>query len=96
MDPLFTTYPILVQQIDRLSGGAPWCVTGASVLLHDADGVHYFELTKPKHWSARPDGAMAVGIGGIGGSLEEGETVLECVQREAREEVLGTVTVESA
>ena len=95
MFDLFDTYPELGERIGALCRGAPWCVTGASALIHD-DEAFYFELTKPKHWSRRQDGAVVVGIGGIGGSVEPGETILDCLYREVKEELGVDVRVGSA
>ncbi|MBC7235337.1 MAG: NUDIX domain-containing protein [Chloroflexi bacterium] len=83
---LLACYPELAEMLDNLCAGAPWCVTGASALL--SDGANWlFEITKPKHWRRRADGATLVGIGAIGGSLEAHEAILECLRREAREEI---------
>jgi len=94
-EELFDVYPQLGQRIDALCEGVPWCVTGVSALLHD-DDAFYFELTKPKHWRHRADGTTLVGIGGIGGSIEPGETILECLRREVEEEIKASIRVESA
>ena len=95
MPKLFEAYPELGRTIDALCEGATWRVTGASSLLHD-ERCFYFELTKPKHWTRRPDGKVVVGIGGIGGSLEPGEDVLTCLEREVQEELHAEIAVESA
>ena len=95
MPELFDVYPQLGQRIDDLCQGVPWRVTGVSALLHDGDAF-YFELTKPKHWRHREDGATLVGLGCIGGSIEPGETILECLYREAEEEIKAGIRVESA
>ncbi len=88
VDPLFVAYPELSQEIDRLCELPPWQMTGTSALVVSPEGM-VLELTKPKHWERRADGVTVVGVGAIGGSLEAGETLLDCLQREAREE-LGT------
>ena len=95
MRPLFEAYPEIRRGIDYLCQDTPWCVTGVSALLH-FQGRFFFEITKPKHWRHRQDGRVLAGIGGIGGSVEDGETLLGCLQREAREEVGTTVRVRSA
>jgi hypothetical protein len=46
-----------------------------------------FEVVKPKYWSQREDGTTVIGVGGIGGSIETGETVAACLRREVREEI---------
>jgi 8-oxo-dGTP pyrophosphatase MutT (NUDIX family) len=83
---LFDVYPELRAPIGALCPGRCWALTGVSALVYD-DAAYYLELTKPKHWHRRPDGATVVGIGGIGGSLEPGESVLECLARELQEEL---------
>lgn len=96
MDELFRVYPEIAERIDALCGFVSWELTGSSALIHDDTGRQYLELTKPKHWRRRDDGATVVGIGGIGGSIEQGETALACLQREAREEIGATVEIESS
>jgi 8-oxo-dGTP pyrophosphatase MutT (NUDIX family) len=95
VDDLFAVYPELRQRIGRLCQGVSWCVTGVSALVHD-DGCFYFEITKPKHWRHRQDGSVIAGIGGLGGSLELGESLLGCLYRELEEELRARVEVESA
>lgn len=95
MHRLGSDYPDLVAGIDALARGRPWCVTGASALIHDRNAF-YFEITKPKHWWATPDGAPLAGLGCIGGSIEPGETILDCLHREAREELGADIRVMTA
>lgn len=83
---VFAAYPELAQTLDTLCERPPWRVTGVSAILFDDEHL-YFEVTKPKHWRRRADGALLVGVGGIGGSIDEGEAVLGCLEREAREEI---------
>jgi ADP-ribose pyrophosphatase YjhB (NUDIX family) len=59
---------------------------GVSAVLYD-ERVFYFEVTRPRHWGQRPDGGQTVGIGGIGGRIEPGESVVACLRREVREEI---------
>ena len=94
--PLFSQYPELVAAIDALCGGVAWCITGASAILRDSQNNYYFELTKPRYWRTRDDGRTVVGIGAIGGSIEPAESVLDCLQREAREELGVEIAIESA
>ncbi len=95
MPDLFDIYPELRARIDSHCRGVPWCITGVSALLHDAE-FYYFEITKPKHWYRQQDGAFVVGVGGIGGSLEAGETILDGLQREVREELKAPIAAESS
>jgi len=83
---LASRHPLLVRAVDSLCERLPWCVTGVSALLCDEVGI-WCELAKPKHWSVRPDGATVVGLGAVGGSLEPGETLLDCLRRESLEEI---------
>jgi len=92
---LFAVYPELSRRIDGLCRGVPWCVTGVSALVRD-ERAFYFELTKPKHWRERPDGTVVAGIGGVGGSLEPGEGILDGLYRELEEELGTRAAVESA
>jgi hypothetical protein len=59
---------------------------GVSAVLYD-ERAFYFEVTWPRYWTRRSDGGQTVGIGGIGGRIEPGESVLACLRREVREEV---------
>lgn len=61
---------------------------GISTIPWD-DTACLFEIAKPKYWRQREDGSTVVGIGGIGGTIERGETTLACLKREVKEE-LGT------
>ncbi|MBT3346278.1 MAG: NUDIX hydrolase [Gemmatimonadetes bacterium] len=60
--------------------------TGASCLLF-WEGRIVLEVRKTHKWEQRPDGVHVIGIGGIGGTMEEGESPLETLQREAVEEI---------
>ena len=112
MSDLFDIYPKLRTRIDGLCRNLPWCVAGASALVHDGDALFLptllattnmemqswqnFEITRPELWQRRQDGDLVAGIGGIGGSIEQGETILECLYREAEEELGVRIEVESA
>jgi hypothetical protein len=61
-------------------------LVGVSAVLYD-ERVFYFEVTQPRHWGRRADGGQTVGIGGIGGRVEPGESPLACLRREVREEI---------
>ena len=86
---LFDAYPELRAPMGALCPGRRWALTGVSALVYH-NGAYYLELTKPKHWRRRDDGATEVGVGAIGGSLELNETVLGCLEREMDEEVAAT------
>jgi len=79
-------YPRLRERIDRICGGESWHIVGASAIVRDEE-AYYFEITKPKFWVEDEDGHVLVGIGGIGGSTEEGENEITCLHREALEEL---------
>ncbi len=95
VDPLLLCYPPLRAELDRLAGPSRWALTGASALVCTEQGL-LLEITKPLRWQRCADGATGVGIGAIGGSLEPGETLLACLQREAQEELGTTLEVLSA
>lgn len=96
MSDLFDVYPELSAAIGELCGGASWCVTGVSALPSDGEGRLCLEIAKPKHWLQGPAGVTTIGLGAIGGSLEPGEMLLDCLQREAREEIGAPLQVHSA
>ena len=83
---IMDAYPRLRKHIDRLCQGKPWAVVGASAIMRDEE-AYYFEITKPKFWAEDEDGHALIGIGGIGGSIEEGENEITCLHREALEEL---------
>ena len=102
MGDLLEAYPDLGEAISRLCDGQTWRFTGASALLFDATHL-YLEITKPKHWRRRADGATVAGqtrdlagIGAIGGSLEGDEGVLACLRREVQEEIGAPVALRPA
>ena len=79
-------YPLLRERIDYLCQSRCWHIVGASALVRDEE-AYYFEITKPKFWDEDEEGHVLVGIGGIGGSIEEGENEITCLHREALEEL---------
>ncbi len=94
-DALWSAYPALHDALATLAGGRSWCLTGVSAILTDGADL-LLEITKPSHWGSLPDGRLLVGLGAIGGSLEPGETVLGCLDREAGEEIGARLAIESA
>ncbi len=81
---LFDAFPALRRH--PLLSGKRVALIGVSTIVCD-DTACYFEIGKPKYWRRREDGATIVGVGGIGGSVERGETVLACLRREVEEEL---------
>lgn len=59
---------------------------GVSAIVHD-EAAYYFEIGKPRYWQRREDGSTVMGVGGVGGSIERGESVLACLRREVEEEL---------
>ncbi len=66
---------------------------GISAIARD-EAACYFEIGKPRYWQRREDGSTVVGVGGIGGSIERGESVLACLRREVEEELGARVRLE--
>ena len=61
-------------------------------LLTKYDGDHVFVVHNPDRWVV--DGhKKEAGVVGVGGKLEQGETVLNCVKRECKEEINGDVKI---
>lgn len=73
----------------------PRCFTGSScLLLHDGQLV--LEVRKRHKWEHDEQGHLIIGVGGIGGTLEEGESPLVGLQREAVEEIGAPVEIVDA
>jgi 8-oxo-dGTP pyrophosphatase MutT (NUDIX family) len=85
---LFEALPTLRRVSHPLLSGRRVRLIGVSAILYD-DEAYYFEVNKPRYWARRPDGTLSIGIGGIGGRIEQGEKPLDCLRREMEEE-LGT------
>jgi 8-oxo-dGTP pyrophosphatase MutT (NUDIX family) len=84
---LFQTLPTLRRH--PLLSGKTVALVGVSAVTYD-DAAYYFEIGKPKYWQRRredEDDITVVGVGGIGGSIARGETVLACLRREVEEEL---------
>lgn len=73
-------------ELDRLCGRHNWFIIGVSTLLYD-DAHVYLEVARPKYWKTTCNGRTIVTLGCIGGHLEPGERILDCLQREAQEEI---------
>ena len=59
---------------------------GVAVLLR-VDHRFLFELQKPAKWKRQGDGVLRIGMGCIGGTVEEGETIDGALHREVFEEI---------
>ena len=73
-------------------------LVGVSAIVRD-ETAYYFEIGKPKYWRRPPKGEVGptrIGVGGIGGSIKRGETVLSCLHREVEEEIGARVRPEMA
>jgi 8-oxo-dGTP pyrophosphatase MutT (NUDIX family) len=66
---------------------------GISAIVRD-DEAYYFEVAKQKYWKQREDGSTSVGVGGIGGGIKKGETIIACLRREVQEEIGTQVRLE--
>jgi 8-oxo-dGTP pyrophosphatase MutT (NUDIX family) len=70
-------------------------LVGVSTVVRD-DAAHYFEIGKPKYWKRCEDGTTILGVGGIGGSIKQNETITTCLRREVEEEIGAQVRLEAA
>ena len=85
MPDLFDALPPLRRVSHPLLTGRRIRLVGVSGILYDDEAL-YFEVNKPRFWARRADGTISVGIGGIGGRVEPGESPLACLRREVQEE----------
>ena len=86
MPDLFSILPALGRVSHPLLNDRRITAVGISAVLYD-DSAFSFEITHPRHWGMDDDGTRIVGIGGIGGRIEPGESALTCLRREVREEL---------
>jgi hypothetical protein len=86
MPDLFTLMPALERVSHPLMKDRRIIAVGVSAVLY-SERAFAFEVTRPRHWGRRADGACIVGVGGIGGRIEPGEGALACLRREVREEI---------
>jgi len=86
---LFEALPTLRRVSHPLLSGRSIRLIGVAAILYDGEAYYFFEVNGPRYWARRPDGTLSIGIGGIGGRIEQGEKPLTCLRREVEEE-LGT------
>ncbi|MBN1315431.1 MAG: NUDIX hydrolase, partial [Anaerolineales bacterium] len=75
-----------ISDLDRLCGRENWTIIGVSALVYD-DAFVYLEIANPKYWKTSPDGRPIVTLACIGGHPKVGELPLDCLKREAIEEI---------
>lgn len=86
MPDLFALVPALERVSHPLLNDRQVVAVGVSAVLYD-ERAFLFEVTDPRHWGRDADGRHIIGIGGIGGRIEPGESALDCLRREVREEI---------
>ena len=86
MPDLLALLPALEHVSHPLLNDRRMIVVGVSAVLYD-EQAFAFEVTRPRHWGRRDDGVHLVGVGGIGGRVEPGESALSCLRREVFEEI---------
>lgn len=86
MPDLFQLVPALEQVSHPLLSERRIVAVGVSAILHH-EQTYAFEVTGARHWGRRLDGGRIVGVGGIGGRIEPGESALAGLRREVREEL---------
>lgn len=95
MPDLFDLMPALKDMDHPLLSDQTIRLVGVSAVLYD-EGAYYFEIAQPRYWGRREDDTRSVGIGGIGGGIRGGETILGCLRREVREEISSDIALEAA
>jgi 8-oxo-dGTP pyrophosphatase MutT (NUDIX family) len=65
--------------------------SGVGLALQNDDGLYLFFLAGKRHQKYCPPGELF--YGGIGGHLEEGEDLLACAHREAKEEIRADIEI---
>ena len=74
---------------------APGSYSGAACLLWHDDRM-VFEIQKPAKWVREAGRPPGLGLGCIGGTVEEGETPMQTMRREALEEIGCPLKISSA
>ncbi len=68
-------------------------IIGVAIILGEKNGF-LFELQKQAKWKRAPDGVVEIGMSCIGGTIEDGESLEDALQREAMEEIGCSVAVD--
>lgn len=63
-----------------------YLIIGVAIILEEREGL-LFELQREAKWVRGPDGIVEIGMSCIGGTIEEGESLEDALQREASEEI---------
>lgn len=72
-----------------------YLIIGAAIILREKNGL-LFELQREEKWKRGPDGAIEIGMSCIGGTVEDGESLDDALQREAMEEIGCRVAFDSS
>ena len=84
---IFVIHPTMLQSL-QLEGESEndQMVIGVSIILRQEE--HYlFEIQKTTKWVRQSDGRFRIGMGCIGGRVEDSETAQQALKREVKEEV---------